>query len=41
MKVVEAMRCCLYLETAAQDSMNALARYCGEEASHRTHASHS
>ena len=35
------MRYCVYSETAAQDSMNALARYRGEEASHRTHASHS
>ena len=40
-EVVEAMRYCAYSETAAQDSMNALARYRGEEASHRTHASHS
>ena len=39
-EVVEAMRYCVYSETAAQDSMNALARYRGEEASHRTHASH-
>ena len=31
----------VYSETAAQDLMNALARYRGEEASHRTHASHS
>ena len=30
----------VYSETAAQDSMNALARYRGEEASHGTHASH-
>ena len=37
---VQAMRYCVYSETAAQDSMNALARYRGEEASHRTHASH-
>ena len=29
------------LHLIAQDSMNALARYRGEEASHRTHASHS
>ena len=35
------LRYCVYLETAAQDSMKALARYRGEEASHRTHASHS
>ena len=40
-EVVEAMRYCVYSKTAAQDSMNALARYRGEEASHRTHASHS
>ena len=32
---------CVYSETAAQDPMNALARYRGEETSHRTHASHS
>ena len=31
----------VYSETAAQDSMNALARYRCEEASHRTHSSHS
>ena len=41
MEVVEAMRCCVYSETAAQDLMSALARYRGEEASHRTHANHS
>ena len=35
-EVVEAMQYCVYSETAAQDSMNALARYLGEEASHRT-----
>ena len=40
-EVVEAMRFCVHPETAAQDSMNALARYRGEEASHRAHASHS
>ena len=40
-EVVEAMRYCVYSETAAQDLMNALARYRSEEASHRTHASHS
>ena len=40
-EAIEAMRYCVYLETAAQDSMNALARYRGEGASHRTHASHS
>ena len=36
-----AMRYCVYSETAIQDSMKALARYRGEEASHRTHATHS
>ena len=41
MEVVEAMRYCVYSKTAAQDLMNALARYRGEEASHRTHASRS
>ena len=40
-KQPKAMRYCVYSETAAQDSMNALARYRGEEASHRTHASYS
>ena len=39
--IVEAMRYCVYSETAVQDSMNVLARYRDEEASHRTHASHS
>ena len=41
MEVVEAMRYCVYSETAEQNSINALARYRGKEASHRTHASHS
>ena len=40
-EVVEAMRYCVYLETAAEDTMNALARHRGKEASHCTHASHS
>ena len=40
-EVVEAKRYCVYSETAEQDSMNALARYRGGEASHHTHASHS
>ena len=30
-EVAEAMRYCVYSETAAQDSMNALVRYRGEE----------
>ena len=40
-EVFEAMRYCVNSETAAQDSMNALGRYRGEEASHHTHATYS
>ena len=41
MEAVGAVQCCFSPKIAAQDSMNALARSRGEEASHRNHASHS
>ena len=40
-KAVGAVQSCVSPKIAAQDPINALARYRGEEASHRTHASHS
>ena len=39
-EAVKAVQSCVSPKIAAQDSMNGLARYRGEEASHRTHASH-
>ena len=40
-EAVGAVQSCVSPKISAQDSINALARYRGEEASHRTHASHS